>query len=1431
MQVSPATTGFVDVVGTGSVFVLDGDGLGGGQWLDTASTFNLSGGQATAWMRLSYRLDYLSKTWDLFVDGTFVAYDIGFLDNSANFLEKFSLESDPNYGTGLDFFYAGSTNPLYADTSNDGLPDTWLQLQGLDTLINQRYLDPDFDGLNNLQEYQLTTGATNPDTDGDGFSDSAELAAETDPTVADLFVFNDLPLFEGFESWTAGPLSTTDAWTIVGDSVSIATGSSFDGNQNLMVSGTSEVFSFLKGSGNSVVWVDQWLKPTPGDMEDVIDADVSSAFSFDDSQRLRVYDPSFPVGQRWLTADVIASGSWRRITLKSDYLNQLTDYYVDGTRVFSDIPFIRTKPFLTQMEIYGDTGLDNLTVSTVQPLGLDDDRDGLSNEEEGVRGTNPLLFDTDGDGVGDLTEIQWGMDPIVPDVLIASLSPQGNGVFSWFAEFSPSEGYLPGPLNGQLGWLSTGTAEVQGDESLAIIDNGVEISSATQRFGIENQRRVWVSFDADLLEGDLPETIATLHAFVIGKKDETSISIWDAKAGEWIDIFPSSLVPGVNQYAFYLDYITKTTSVFLNGVMYAQDIPFVNADLVYFSHLDILQNSASSSSAQFDNFIVSNGEPEGMDFDGDGLLNETERLVGSNLYAFDTDSDGMSDLWEYNNGLNLLVDDSEDDLDADGLANIEEFDIYTDPNLIDTDGDGFTDTEELFARTSPIDSSEAPDGLLPDPWQTVDYGNVDSGYGFVFGDSWLLSSAGNGVEDSSFFYRENTGGYSMTFRVDNVESGNNKTQVGLMVRNSIDVDSKMVAGYLRITDRFYQSTRASDSDKLTINGPTYYGDFLPGLYLRVTRGEILTVVEASGDGILWSVIAETATQFDLNTVAGIYLSSGRGDREFVAANVELVGYTRDTDFDGLSDLDEVTIYSTNPLNADTDSDGVSDGEEVLVRGSDPLVSEYASTSTVLTISGSEASTLSGSWVMSGDSIYSSSLNGELSFDFNITTPGIYEIHYKVARRIETQLTLGMPVFFVAKINGQYLENVQIADAEFSQDQVLLTPYLDVGSHTFNLRWDNVFRGRSVQIDYVKVESPDFATEVLRDEWELAILSAQEGAFESNIMTHVSPVSLEGFSRFPGMMAISNGAFLRRSETNQWYTRIEVSEPNTSFVVDYQNGGLSQIIDVSWEPMVLFADDSPEEFIVTTGSQLKFILSELAGVNGHVNIGSSVYGNLSGSEETVHKFSESGQYTIIADVTYPGGVTDSRQIVVDVVEIPDTSHVPNVWLEQQREWTWENISPLLPISRGQALAKVKSIGENSIHFELGSNLEFPGNTLTARLPDGSPITSVEMNTFWLVEAVEGYLKQFKRQDGTSLVQSTLYISPDFSSEDILIRIDIFKAGVTFDDGTRVREVSLSEFAVDGTYDFVLIKPDSVRGSVCHRTYVYQDGVLIGKIGRR
>ena len=86
------------------------------------------------------------------------------------------------------------TNDLKRDTDGDSLPDFFeLYLCGtnpymLDTNAagtGDVNFDTDYDGLSNLQEYELGTNPANPDTDYDGLSDIEELDLGADPLVYD----------------------------------------------------------------------------------------------------------------------------------------------------------------------------------------------------------------------------------------------------------------------------------------------------------------------------------------------------------------------------------------------------------------------------------------------------------------------------------------------------------------------------------------------------------------------------------------------------------------------------------------------------------------------------------------------------------------------------------------------------------------------------------------------------------------------------------------------------------------------------------------------------------------------------------------------------------------------------------------------------------------------------------------------------------------------------------------------------------------------------------------------------------------------------------------------------------------------------------------------------------------------------------------------
>lgn len=69
------------------------------------------------------------------------------------------------------------------DNDADGLPDAWELLHFGNITSQDAAGDPDADSLTNLQEFQVGTNPTDPDTDNDGVSDGQEVANGSDPLL------------------------------------------------------------------------------------------------------------------------------------------------------------------------------------------------------------------------------------------------------------------------------------------------------------------------------------------------------------------------------------------------------------------------------------------------------------------------------------------------------------------------------------------------------------------------------------------------------------------------------------------------------------------------------------------------------------------------------------------------------------------------------------------------------------------------------------------------------------------------------------------------------------------------------------------------------------------------------------------------------------------------------------------------------------------------------------------------------------------------------------------------------------------------------------------------------------------------------------------------------------------------------------------------
>jgi hypothetical protein len=97
------------------------------------------------------------------------------------------------------------------------------------------------------------------------------------------------------------------------------------------------------------------------------------------------------------------------------------------------------------------------------------------------------------------------------------------------------------------------------------------------------------------------------------------------------------------------------------------------------------------------------------DLDGDGLTNEREASLGTDLDARDTDGDGLADGVEVEQ---YGTSPTATDTDGDGLDDDAEIGSHqTDPTATDTDGDGLADDREVELDTSPNRADTDGDGL------------------------------------------------------------------------------------------------------------------------------------------------------------------------------------------------------------------------------------------------------------------------------------------------------------------------------------------------------------------------------------------------------------------------------------------------------------------------------------------------------------------------------------------------------------------------------------------------------------------------------------------------------------------------------------------------------------------------------------------------
>ena len=117
-------------------------------------------------------------------------------------------------------------------------------------------------------------------------------------------------------------------------------------------------------------------------------------------------------------------------------------------------------------------------------------------------------------------------------------------------------------------------------------------------------------------------------------------------------------------------------------------------------------------------------------------------------------------------------------------------------------------------------------------------------------------------------------------------------------------------------------------------------------------------------------------------------------------------------------------------------------------------------------------------------------------------------------------------------------------------------------------------------------------------------------------------------------------------------------------------------------------------------------------------------------------------------------------------------------------------------------------------------------IVARAGTNGPIVaSAAAQGFRLFAGSETYLRVIEQyDDGSRLAETAVLLSPFLPQ--LMVRIDIVVGGITFDDGTVVKELTPPDFNALGEARVRFIQPASAKTSVCNMVRVYQGDSLIG-----